>query len=113
MESANTGNGRSFAAALDESRHAREEIDRLAEALRRARGEWESVLREHVVDQPYTALAVAAGVGFILGGGLAPGLVRTLLGTGTRMGLGLALERLFTNPAAGAFQTSDFAGNTE
>ena len=109
MESANTGNGKTFDAAWTESRHAKEEADRLAHALRRARVEWEDVLRGTMGQQPYATLAVAAGVGFVLGGGLAPGLVRTLFGTGTRMALGLALERLFTNVGSDAFNRGDYA----
>ena len=37
MESANTGNGKTFDAAWTESRHAKEEADRLAMTLRLAR----------------------------------------------------------------------------
>lgn len=105
MESDNKGNGHSLSSAWSESRHAKEEADRLAEALRRARVEWEDVLRATVKQQPYATLALAAGLGYVIGGGLAPGIVRTAVGTGSRMALGLVLERLFAGPSGDAFSS--------
>jgi len=42
-------------------------------------------VEEAVSDQPVLALAAAAGVGFVLGGGLPPGVLTLLLGAGARM----------------------------
>ena len=49
--------------------------DRAVEGLKQARGSVESFAREN----PRTAVAIALGVGFVLGGGLTP---RVLLGIG-------------------------------
>jgi len=58
-------------------------------ALHAARG-WEMLLRDQLDRQPIATLAVAAGLGYLLGGGLRSGLARTLAGMGAR----LAAERV-------------------
>jgi hypothetical protein len=64
-------------------------------------GELESLIdeatrlaREQVRERPYTALGVAAGVGWALGGGLASPLTRILLSQGSRLALTMAMSRL-------------------
>jgi hypothetical protein len=44
--------------------------------------------------QPFAAVAAAAGLGFVLGGGLQRGLVTLLLGTGVRLAASRVGERL-------------------
>jgi ElaB/YqjD/DUF883 family membrane-anchored ribosome-binding protein len=51
---------------------------------------------EQARERPYVFLGVAAGVGFVLGGGLASRLGATLLGVGSR----LAASRLFEELSA-------------
>src|SRR5512147_2241401 len=41
--------------------------------------------REQLQQQPYVVIAIAAGVGYVLGGGLPRGVVRRLLLTGGRV----------------------------
>lgn len=92
-----TGNGhdeQDAAVALDHSRQAKAEVEHLAETIRLASSEWEAVLRQRFRERPYATLAVAVGVGYVIGGGLAPGLLRSLAGTGSRLALGVALQRL-------------------
>lgn len=57
-----------------------------------------AVAREQLQHQPYVVLAVAAGVGYVLGGGLPRGVVRRLLFTGGRV----MLEGAIANFAASA-----------
>lgn len=87
-------NDASVSSAMSESRHAKEEAEQLAAALRRARTEWEEALRERFRRRPYATLATAAGVGYVLGGGLVPGLLRPLAGAGTRIAFGLLLQSI-------------------
>lgn len=92
------GNGHDLTAALSESHRARMEAERLVEAIRRARVEWQSLLRQRCRQQPYATLAVAVGVGYVVGGGLAPGLIRSLAGAGSRLALGMLMQRLLAVP---------------
>jgi hypothetical protein len=85
--------------AVSESRHAREEAEQLAAALRRARIEWEETLRERFSRRPYATIATAVGVGYVLGGGLVPGLLRPLAAAGGRVALGLLLQRVLAAPS--------------
>ena len=57
-----------------------------------------ALARERLQQQPYVVLAVAAGVGYVLGGGLPRGIVRRLLLTGGRV----MLEGAIANFAASA-----------
>jgi len=45
----------------------------------------ETFVRTQTTQRPYVSLGVAAGVGFVLGGGLSPKLTATLLGLGGRI----------------------------
>jgi ElaB/YqjD/DUF883 family membrane-anchored ribosome-binding protein len=53
-----------------------QELASLASSARHAAEGWEDVLRERIEQQPYAALAIAAGVGYVLGGGVPTGLFR-------------------------------------
>lgn len=57
-----------------------------------------AVVREHLDQQPYVVLAVAAGLGYVLGGGLPTGIVGRLLLFGGRV----ALEGAIANYASAA-----------
>jgi len=52
----------------------------------RARDAW-SFAQEQTREQPWRAVAVAAGAGYLLGGGLFSGLTARVLGVGLRAGL--------------------------
>lgn len=58
----------------------------------------EEELRDAVGEHPALALGAAAGIGFVLGGGLPRGAFTLLLGIGTRMA-GAWLEREFRERA--------------
>jgi len=53
-----------------------QELVSLATTARQAAEGWEEVLRERIEEQPYAALAIAAGLGYVLGGGLPTSLFR-------------------------------------
>ena len=53
-----------------------------------------ALLREHMEGRPYQTLAVAAGVGFVLGGGLWNHLVRSLVNVGARLAITAAATTL-------------------
>jgi hypothetical protein len=55
-------------------------------------------LRDTVDEQPALALGAAAGIGFLLGGGLSRGALTVLFGIGTRMA-GAWLEQEFLERA--------------
>ena len=61
----------------------------------------EETLREVVAEQPVLTMGAAAGIGFLLGGGLPRGALTLLLGIGTRMA-GAWLEREFLETGADA-----------
>ncbi len=51
---------------------------------------------EQARERPYLFLGVAAGIGFVLGGGLASRLGGTLLGVGSRLAASRLMEELTT-----------------
>ncbi len=58
----------------------------------------QSLARDQLRRQPYVAIAVAAGIGYVLGGGLPRGVLRSLLAVGGRA----VLQGAVVNLAAGA-----------
>lgn len=87
--------GPSVRGLVEEGGQVREEFIALTgTALHVAHG-WQALLRDRLERQPYATLAVAAGVGYVLGGGLPTALVRVLIGMGGR----LAVERVITQLA--------------
>ena len=61
----------------------------------------EATLRTHMDEHPYALLAAAAGVGYVLGGGVPSRLTSLLLGIGTRMMMEYAARDLTTRLANG------------
>ena len=74
------------------------DLSRFEEALEIATRDLEQKLRDTIEDQPVLALGAAAGVGFLLGGGVSRGALTLLLGVGTRMA-GNWLQREFLEGA--------------
>jgi len=73
---------------IDHEAHA------LGAAVQGATGELQRYLTEQVEERPYTTLGVAAGVGYVLGGGLRSRLTAVLLGVATRVAMALAAREL-------------------
>jgi hypothetical protein len=74
------------------------DLSQFEEALETAARDLQQKLRDTVEDQPVLAVGAAAGVGFLLGGGLSRGALTLLLGVGTRMA-GAWLQREFLESA--------------
>lgn len=88
----------------DHYRQIQHDAHSLAAAVQEATNGLEGYLTEHVHRRPYVTLGVAAGVGYVLGGGLRSRLTAVLLGAATRVALAVAArefgDRL--SPAASA-----------
>ncbi len=52
----------------------------------------EEVVRGRLESDPYVTLAIAAGAGFVAGGGLTVGVLSTLARMGARMAVGAAMQ---------------------
>ena len=87
--------GPSVRELVDESGQVREEFMALTGAALHVAHGWQALLRDRLDRQPYATLAVAAGIGYVLGGGLPTALVRVLIGVGGR----LAVERVIAQLA--------------
>lgn len=82
------------ARVLEQSRRVRADVEDLISAVFEARSEWESELRERLTQRPYVGLATAAGLGYVLGAGLSPGLIRAAFGLGSRVAFAVMVRRL-------------------
>jgi len=78
----------------EQTQRVREDLAEFSDAARRTMARWEDVLREQVTRHPYGVLGAAAGVGYVLGGGVPPLLVRALLGAVGRVAVENALISL-------------------
>jgi ElaB/YqjD/DUF883 family membrane-anchored ribosome-binding protein len=70
----------------------RDNADDLAESFTETLDDVKHYVRKQAHQRPYTTLGVAAGVGFILGGGLTLRVGSTLLGIGARVALNSVLR---------------------
>lgn len=79
---------------VEQSRRARDDLEGLVSAVVETRSEWEDRLRERLNERPYLGLAAAAGVGYVLGAGASPLLIRAAFGLGTRLAFAMMMRRL-------------------
>ena len=86
----------------DHGRQIHHDVHALAAAVQDAADDLERYLTERVEERPYTTLGVAAGVGFVLGGGLRARLTAMLFGTATRLAMALAVRALADRLSPGA-----------
>jgi hypothetical protein len=102
-EASGRGNGSAGMASarelLAQSKRVRQDVVALAGTMREVTHGWEALLRQRLERQPYTTLAVVAGVGYVLGGGLPTGLLRILFGVGGRFAFEQALAKFVTGGA--------------
>jgi hypothetical protein len=87
----------------DHGRQIHHDAHALAAAVQDAADDLERYLTEQVEQRPYTTLGVAAGVGYVLGGGLRSRLTAVLLGAATRLAVALAARELAARLSPGAF----------
>jgi hypothetical protein len=83
--------------AREPSRTLQADLLRLQESFEHTAGEADRKLRGAVDAQPLLAVGAAAGLGFLLGGGLPRGAVTVLLGVGARLA-GAWLQQEFLEP---------------
>lgn len=79
---------------LARARDAREAATELAASAGDTLRYANAMVRRQLEEHPAATLGVAAGVGFVLAGGLASPVARSLVRTGTRVALGIALRQL-------------------
>jgi surfactin synthase thioesterase subunit len=73
-------------------RRVRRDAEALAAHIQEAAGQIENQVAENMAERPWTTLAVAAGAGFVLGGGLATRITRLLLGLGGRLAFAMLMQ---------------------
>ncbi len=79
---------------VEQTRRIREDLEGLASAVFATRSSWESALRERLTERPYVGLATAAGLGYVLGAGVSPALLRVAFGLGSRVAFAVVMRRL-------------------
>jgi len=107
------GNGRSRRALpvrelLEQGEQVRGDLRALASAVRDLAHGCEGLLRERLEERPYATLAIAAGAGYVLGGGVPGVLLRVLFTAAGRLAIETALVRLTTQVSnAGSVSAAD------
>jgi hypothetical protein len=86
------------------------ETGALIESLERATSEIGDALRAEMEERPYVAMAVAAGVGYVLGGGLPSPLTRMIVLLGGRVGFEMLSREVTTHLANGMSAATDGGG---
>jgi hypothetical protein len=72
----------------------RQEMNGLTAEVESALGDLEKMLRTQLAERPYTTLAAASGLGWVLGGGVPTALTRLVLGFGGRMAFVMMMQQL-------------------
>jgi ElaB/YqjD/DUF883 family membrane-anchored ribosome-binding protein len=78
----------------DHGRQIQHDAETLAAAVRDATDGVQRYLTENVEQCPYSTLGVAAGIGYVLGGGLSSRLTAMLLAAATRVAIAFAAREL-------------------
>ena len=86
----------------DHGRQIHHDLHALAAAVQDAADDVERYVTAQLDQRPYRTLGVAAGVGFVLGGGLRPRVAAMLFGTATRLAMALAARELAARLSPGA-----------
>jgi hypothetical protein len=97
----NGADGPSARELLQESQRVREDLIALAGAAGHVARGWQALVRAQLDRQPYTTLAVAAGVGYVLGGGVPTAMVRALAGLAGRLAVDRAIGRFVAARSSG------------
>ena len=78
----------------DHARQIQHDAEALAGAVREATNGVQRSLTEQVEQRPFSTVGVAAGVGYVLGGGLSARLTAMLLGAATRVAMALVAREV-------------------
>ena len=95
----------------ERGREAYRDAQHLASTMEQAVDEIGQFLREQAEQRPYTSLATAAGVGYVLGGGVPSRLTRFLFGLGSRLAIEMFLHELIGDAARQASAQPSSAAN--
>jgi pilus assembly protein TadC len=76
------------------TRQAGSDANALVDALENMANEAGEMMQQQVDHHPYTTVAAAVGVGFVLGGGLATRVTRTLVGIAGRLALAVTAREI-------------------
>lgn len=87
---------------VNTSRRIQSEAESLAAHVKEAGGDLQGFLSDQVRQRPYATLATAAGIGFVLGGGLSSKLTMLTLGMATRLAMAMAARELSSWGGKGA-----------
>jgi len=87
---------------FDETRELRREIGELIATAERILGETEAVLRSELARRPYLTLGVAAGAGYVLGGGVPSRVARWAAGVGMRVLLMSLVQEIVSQTNGGS-----------
>lgn len=80
--------------AGDHARKIQHDATTLVDELQRTAADLENYLTESVRLRPYATLSVAAGIGYVIGGGLATRFTVVLLGVATRLATAVAMREV-------------------
>lgn len=78
----------------DQARQIQQDMRTLVGSLQAGAEDAERYITGEVKSRPYSTLAVAAGVGYVLGGGLSLRMTKLLIGVGTRLAMAVAAREL-------------------
>jgi hypothetical protein len=81
----------------EQGRQTGEQLVDLGVAIRSLLGSSHAFLHDRMRRRPYGTIAAAAGVGYVLGGGLSPAAVRLLISAGGRVAFEMFLHRFATD----------------
>jgi hypothetical protein len=89
------------------TRRVRHDAELLAQSVQEAAGQVEKSIAESLRERPWTTLAVAAGAGFVVGGGLATRMTRVMLAMGGRLAFAMVMQELGARVGLKAPSASD------
>src|SRR5215468_1136272 len=81
---------------IEQGEQLYEDLRAVADRLRGVAADWHGVLRERLEQRPYAVLAIAAGAGYVLGGGLPRGVARALIS----LAIGQAIQQALPPPSS-------------
>ncbi|HYB99912.1 MAG TPA: hypothetical protein VEC57_12345 [Candidatus Limnocylindrales bacterium] len=93
-------------AILNSGRQIQGDVQQLATHVQETTNELTQVITDQMRQRPYTVLATAAGIGYLLGGGLSSRLTLLAFGMATRFAMAMAAREM------GSWVTEGFAGDT-
>ncbi len=83
---------------IDRGRQINQDAHALVADLQEAADAAQHFIADEMKRKPYTTLAVAAGIGYVLGGGLSSRATGFLISTGARLAIAIAARQLADAP---------------